>query len=133
MNGNLLWARDQQREIHSVAELDAFLTTLSQQVEGTMAVAVELFMDDDTGMCIVIGERVSHVSFYSKRGGPLVVKAVGTADVPLHETEDEIVAFLYCGEYSEVLRRDTVPVEVAREALRHYFLTGQRPNNIAWE
>ena len=133
MLGRLTWERDQEKDIGTVEELDATLSSLAEEAKVTRSIAVELFMDGETGMCIAVGDDISPVSFYSRRGGPLVVNARGRWGEPVVQGKEILFAFSYYGEYSEVLRQETVPIDVAREAMRIYFQTGKRPDNLIWE
>ena len=133
MPGSLSWERDHKADVSTVEELDAVLTSIAEQAEGGRAVAVQLFMNSGIGLCIVVGGDVSLASFYSEHGGPLVVNVCGQLPEEEIGRDDEIVIFSYEGEYSEVLRRECVPVAMAHEAMRLFFVTGQRPDNLMWD
>jgi len=133
MLGHLTWGHDQSADVSTVEELDAVLSSIARDASDTKTIiAVELFMDDDTGMCITVGDQLSPACFYSRRGGPLVVNAIGRGGERAEPEGDDLFVFSYHGEYSEVLRRDTLPIETAREGMRLYFLKGRRPDNITW-
>ena len=129
MAGYLMWEHDQQVEVNSVEELDLLLDLLDQralEVRGGISFGVQLEVNDETTMLIVLGGKVSHAEFYSDHGRPLAVGSRGPWD------DDELIAFNVWGQRSEMPKRFCVPIEDAREALRQYFRTGRRPDNIAW-
>jgi Immunity protein Imm1 len=46
---------------------------------------------------------------------------------------DDLVVFRFMGDSSEFPIRHAIPIESAREAIRHFFRTGQLPDTIKWE
>jgi hypothetical protein len=66
------------------------------------------------------------VEFHSTDPRPNGFGSVGPWD------DDEVIDFNFKGEITEMQRRYWVPISDAREALRLYFLTGDRPDNINW-
>jgi hypothetical protein len=43
------------------------------------------------------------------------------------------VVFRFEGQWTEVLRRNCVPVDVMLQIAKHFFLTGSLPHWIDWE
>jgi hypothetical protein len=87
------------------------------------------------------------VDFIAEDGASLTV-GCGAADVPLcfqasndppyyrsrgDGQSDALQAFLYSGAESEFRDADLVPVATAAEAVREFFRTGCRPDNVDWE
>lgn len=122
----LLWHEDNRSEIDSVEELDRALDRLTAEAREDLPFAVQVCLDDRTAMLIVVGRDVSHVEFTSPTSRPLVVVCEGPWD------DDELIELTHGGVWSELPRRYWVPISEAREAVRAFFRTGTRPNNIRW-
>jgi hypothetical protein len=56
---------------------------------------------------------------------PPSIHAVGSAQ--------GTIVFQYGGEWSEFPRSEVIAMETGREAMRHFFSTGELPNAIEWE
>jgi hypothetical protein len=120
------WGPGESTEVASVEELDRLLDDLSAKARSQGPFTVEISVNDRTAISAVLGRDDSHLEFYSPDQGALVIGCRGPWD------DDTLIPFTYMGSYSELPRRYFVPVKQAREALRRYFLTGVRPENIAW-
>lgn len=126
MTPRLEWNEDQQVEVHSLDELEHLIDELSRQAQGELPFSVELYGNVDTCLSIAVGGEISHMEFYSAKSRPLVVGCRGPWN------EDELVVFLHRGHYSEIPKKFCVSMANAREALRRYFLNGEKPDNVAW-
>lgn len=126
MPGILVWSdeEDGRREVATVEELDRVVDELSASADSPFS--VELMVDENTAISVVVGLDISLVNFYSATEQPNYLGSVGPWD------DDELVVFYHRGHYSEVPKVHFVPIDDAREALRYYFRTGQRPPNITW-
>jgi hypothetical protein len=122
----LEWDQDQYTEVRSLPELDHLINELSRKAQSKMPFSVELRMNPETSLSIVVGNEISHINFFSAKSSPPMVGCHGPWN------DNELLEFLYRGEYSEIPRRFCVPIADAREAIRRYFLTGIRPDNVAW-
>lgn len=122
----LEWGEGQLAHVNSLEDLDRLIDKLSQEAATGLPFSIELSMNSDTALSIVIGNKISHMNFFSMTSVPHVVGCRGLWN------DDELFVFLYGNEYSEMPRKYCVPVEVALEALRQYFLTGVRPQNVVW-
>lgn len=130
MNGHLMWGQEDHADISSVEELDRALDQLTIESERIgMPTGVQLQIDGGAAMSIVVGREESHVEFYSPTARP---PAVGCRGPWQGEEGDELLVFNFGGEYTEIEKRYSVPVAQAREAIRIFFTTGLRPENIAW-
>ena len=50
------------------------------------------------------------------------------------DRSDEPLAFYVAGDhYSETLRRNTISADAARNAIRHFVLTGELSPDLSWE
>lgn len=127
MNPCLTWDENEQCIVHSVSELDQMIEKLTAKAkEENMPFTVELQVDPETALVIVVGREESHVAFYSTASRPPIVTSIGPWD------EDEQIVFTHRGHWSSMDKRFWVPIAEAREAMRSYFLTGRRPDNITW-
>jgi hypothetical protein len=123
----LEWDENQQADVHSLDELERLIDELSLQAQGELPFSVELYGNVDTCLSILVGGEVSHLEFFSAKSRPPVVVSSGPW------SDDEFVVCTHRGHYSEMPKKYCIPVADAREALRRYFLTGERPDNVAWE
>lgn len=126
VNRYVLW-EDRRVDVGTVSQLDSLLDELTVAASTTLPIAATLHVGDDDALVIVVGGRESHVEYYSATARPPLIGCTGPWD------DDQLVAFTFGGQYSEVPRRWTVPVEEAREAMRRFFETGKRPSNINWD
>jgi len=118
----LLWHNGKQ-EVNSLVELDTLLDELAKTSQDF---SVELCANNLTALSITVGSNESHVEFYSETEHPPVSICKG------EQGTDERYFFLHQGEPSSVWKRDCVSIELARAAMREYFITKTKPNNITW-
>jgi Immunity protein Imm1 len=121
----LLWEGN-RAEVDSLELLDAEIDHLTDEACKGMPFSVQVCLDYGTAMLIVVGRPESHLEFTSPTNQPLMVGCVGPCD------DDELIEFSHGGQHSELPRRFWVPTSEAREALRTFFRTGERPSNIRW-
>lgn len=122
----LLWNKS-RINVHSVQEIDKVLDKLISEIEDGTSHGIQLVANDKTGLLITIGSTLSHIEFYSSDVHPPVVGYFEDTD------DEELFYFHYEGELSSVKKRSCVSIEKARETMRLYFLTGEKPTNIAWQ
>jgi hypothetical protein len=123
----LIWSEDKKAQINSIEELNDWINKFIEEANSTgNSFAIELAVDSSSALFITIGQPESHLEFFSETGRPIVVACIGPWD------SDDLIKFDGMGEPCEMEKRYCVPVEDALTALRTYFLTGQRPNNIKW-
>lgn len=82
---------------------------------------------DNPGMT----EPLACLNFTGASLNPPYLTAVG--DPSLTYEKGGVVVFRYGGEWTEILRRNCVPVEKMLEVVKHFFLTGSLPIWIPWE
>lgn len=128
MSVYLEWDEHQCAEVSSVEELDRLLDQLTLQARNEQPFSVDLVADAGTALSIVVGDVIAPVNFYSPTGHPLVVGC----SYPWEEDGDQLFVFFARGSYSETEKRYTIPIADAREAMRRFLVTGQRPDNITW-
>ena len=83
---------------------------------------------DNPGMT----EPLACLNFTAASRDPPCLTAVG--DPSLSYENGGVVVFRYeQGTWTEILRRNCVPVETMVRVAKHFFLTGSLPNWISWE
>jgi hypothetical protein len=117
------WGDDEARDVTTIAELDALLDRLSHLERPTI---VELFHEKGTTLAIGVGLGDSVVVFFGNDGSSW------TAAGNLERKGDSLV-FDFCGEPSEFLPTMALACAVARAAVRSFFESGERPNDVVWQ
>jgi Immunity protein Imm1 len=122
---SLNWAQSEVA-VGSVQELDALLDRLTVEAQNDRPFMVALAREDGSTLSIGLGSDESVASsvsgswdppYYISRGDP------GRA---------EPIAFHYSGEMTEFPPWSAIPVEDAREAMRHFFTTGELSPKVDW-
>jgi hypothetical protein len=127
MTPYLFWDRDKRAEFHSLHELEQLIEQLTiQATKDNMPLGIEVNVNIQTCLLITVGCEKSHLAFHTTTG-PYAVVCRGPWD------SDERIEASFMGEPSSVEKRYCVPIADAQEALRRYFQTGARPDNIMWE
>jgi hypothetical protein len=127
MTAYILWDRNERTEFSSLEELEKLIDQLSAKAQETnVPLGVQVCVYENTGLLITVGREESHLEFYSASDRPRGVGSLGPWD------NDELIEGNFMGERSEMARRYWVPMADAREALRRYFQTGVRPDNMNW-
>ena len=128
MTPYLLWDRDERANFESLNELEGLIDELSAKaLKENVPLGVQVCVNSTSGLLVTVGKEESHMEFYSETDRPRGVGSHGPWD------DDTLIEGNFMGERSEMARRYWVPIADAREALRRYFLTGARPDNINWE
>ncbi|MEZ4666592.1 MAG: Imm1 family immunity protein [Anaerolineae bacterium] len=122
----LEWNKDENSEVPTLEELNRLIGQLETEGRTSRAFTVTVRVNDETGMTMVVGRQESHITFYDANARPPVRGCTGPWD------DDQLIVYSYRGHYSEIPRRFCVPIADAREAMRIYFRTGQRPENLSW-
>jgi len=123
----LEWGEANVREVQSIDDLDRALDELASSMQSEPALA-ELFAPDGSSLAIGLGTAWSVVSYIGPTGEPPYFHSVGSGQGP----EDDPVVFMFRGHYSDFPPDACVPMDLAREAARVFFRTGQRPTNVTW-
>jgi hypothetical protein len=53
--------------------------------------------------------------------------------VGAHPSSGSVAFYVAADHYSETLRRNTISVDVARAAMRHFVATGKLSRDVNWE
>lgn len=121
------WGLDGIKRVESLAELDEVLDVLSTQFRDERAVLAVIEAPSGASLAIGLGRASSYLNFIMASKDPPYYSSVGDADA------DGAEVFLFADEWSEYPKRNLVPIDVAREAARHFFEYGERTPRIAWE
>jgi hypothetical protein len=78
-----------------------------------------------------LDQRLACVEFNQASQDPPYLAVVG--DPSLAAENGGVVVFRFEGQWTEVLRRNCVPVDVMLQIAKHFFLTGTLPDWIDWE
>lgn len=110
-------------EVSNVAELDTELDRLAELNRGK-PVIVEIINEKGDSLSIGLGGNESLLHLVSSNGPYWVstgnARAKGTA------------VFYLDGQWTEIRRKQLVPIAEAREAVRHWYLTGSLSPALRW-
>lgn len=87
---------------------------------------VELYQRDGSSLAIGVGRDRSVVTYIRSVEEPDWLSASD-------DEQDEPMVFYLHGHFSEFPPDAAVPVADAVEAMRRFYATGQRPDNIRWQ
>jgi Immunity protein Imm1 len=120
------WGENGDREIATLAELESMLDELGQAEESAL---VEVMSPSGNSLAIAVGggENESMLNYIPADRNPPYLSSVG------NEKAAGTFEFSFAGEWSESPRRHLIPSAVARNAVRHFFLTGELSSDVHWE
>jgi len=123
------WGTSEQ-VIESVDALDALLEELHADAlqSEPVLVTVELPHSGDS-LSIGLGHHVSVLNSVSGSGDPPYLSSRGGPE----DEEGATVQFRYMGEWSEYPMKNVIPMDMARQAMRHFVRTGALDPAVAWE
>ena len=112
----------------TVQEVDELIDRLHGEFLGRDPVLVTVTLDH-TGdsLAIGLGAARSILNYVSGSRDPPYFTSVGEL------RSNELVSFVFGGEWSELPIRHTIPVDTARKVLSHFCETGKLSDDIGWE
>jgi len=119
------WNGDCEKEVASLGDLEALLDQLHDKNQAVMVV-VESPANGDS-LAIGLGRNVSVLNFVPGAGDPPYFTSLG------FDMSEEPIEFNFMGEQSEFPMRNTVSIDVARNAIREFFESGKMASSIEWE
>jgi hypothetical protein len=122
----LSWAEDESVPVHSVQELDERLDELDRRARDDLPLVAGIERADGKALSIGLGRDRSVLNYMSSLDPPYFTSHDENAD------EGGTIVFYYYGHESEFPADAAVPMEDAREAVRRFFETGERPENLDW-
>lgn len=114
--------------VASLRELDEWLDRLSAMAEQQDPFVVELVNATYGALGMGLGHPTSALAFKFGDDPPYYESAGPRARLKLPGN----ACFYYQGQWSEFPPETLVPNETARAAMREFFATGKRPENIVW-
>lgn len=119
---------DAERPINSINELEALLDDIhGEAIRRRPCLASIELSPTGASLSIGLGREVSILNYVSGTGNPPYFSSSGGLSA------DEAVHFYFMGDWSEYPLRNTIPVEVARRAVRYFYQTGQLDPAVTWE
>jgi hypothetical protein len=116
-------------EVSSVEQLDELLDRLAARgTELGLPFNVTLEGPGDTTMDIIVGAPIASVEW--TREDPWDCRVGASSE---HEDDQTPIEFAGNGQHSELERRWWINSPIAREAIRHYFVTGELTPDVRWE
>jgi Immunity protein Imm1 len=104
------------------------IATLVAPNGDTLSIGIASPLDGDNPG---LDQPLACVEFNQASQEPPYLVVVG--DSSLTAENGGVVVFRFEGQWTEVLRRNCVPVDVMLQITRHFFLTGAVPDWIDWE
>jgi immunity protein Imm1 of predicted polymorphic toxin system len=112
--------------VGSVQELDALLDRLTREAQAELPFVVSLAREDGSTLSIGLGREESVANYVSGSWDPPYYVSRGDPD------RTGAVEFVYSGEMTEYPPWSAIPAEDAREAMRHFFTTGELSPKLEW-
>jgi hypothetical protein len=126
----VVWNHGEVQDIvNSMSELDALLDRIHNATAQDRLNDIVIVSPTGDNIAIVMGASETVLSWISADGDPPYFASRGESE----KIEPVFTCFLYGSEHTEYARRNVIPTERGREALRNFFATGKRPSNIEWE
>jgi hypothetical protein len=116
---------DQEVGIESLDKLDAYISLLEKQGQRSDYPFFCELIIASLILMISFGRSLSAARFYDT--------SMKKDDYSLGEAVDGLEVVFYGGHWTEIDRRELIPYEQAREALRNFYATGNKPQNIRWQ
>lgn len=113
-------------EVTSLQELDDLLDRLEEEAERGDPLIVGLEMPNGASLSLGLG-RSESVLNYVDSPDPPYYSSLGD------EGAEGSIVFYLDGHWTELPRSAAIPIEDAREAMRRFFETGKRPENVRWQ
>jgi hypothetical protein len=104
------------------------IATLVAPNGDTLSIGIASPLDGDNPG---LDQPLACVEFNQASQDPPYLVPIG--DPTLTEGDGGVVVFRFEGQWTEVLRRNCVPVDVMLQIAKHFFLTGTLPDWIDWE
>lgn len=124
----ITWSEQERRVAATVGDVDRVLDELDRRYRGRDPQLVTVEVNSTrASLAIGIGQDRSVLNYVAGNRDPPYFTSTGDLDV------DELITFRFNGAPSEFPLRNSVPIEVAREATRHFCSTGRLTSAIAWE
>ncbi len=125
---NLRWSDlEAPVALASVAELDRWLDRIDENCDPESPTIVDVEVHSHVAS-IGLGIELSFVHLVTESGLPPYCITVGNVN-----HDESIDFFLYGNHHSEISGRNLIPLQLAREVLREFVLTGVQSSRVEWE
>jgi len=122
------WAKDGERDVSSLAELEALLDDLQRKYRRSRPALITIEAPENQGtLTIGLGLDVSVLNHIPESGNPPYLSSLGNPNA------EGITVFYYMGDWTEIHQRHLIPIDLAREGVRHFCKTGHLLDKIEWE
>jgi hypothetical protein len=123
------WGQGERAQVETAAELDALLDRVADEARAMgKPQDVQVTVASAGTLGIVVGGDRSLLNHIPADSDPPYLVSVGGQG-----GEDPFVFYVAGDHYSESLCRNTIPMELARVAMRHFFTTGSLTHEVEWE
>ena len=114
-------------EVHDAGQLDARLDSIAASCKPDRPTIVDLHIHRHS-VSFGLGLPETFVQVQSESGMPPYFVTVGDS------TAEGVLTFYLMGSHhTEILRRHAISSVAAREIVREFFVTGERPSEVEWE
>jgi hypothetical protein len=123
------WGHGEREEVCTAEELDALLDRVAVEARAAgKPQDVQVTVEGAGTLGIVVGDDRSVLNHVPADLDPPYMVSVGG------EGGEEPFVFYVAGDhYSEALRRNTIPPDAGRAAMRHFLMTGALSPEVQWE
>jgi hypothetical protein len=127
MNFKVQWAENGQKDVCTLSELDAVLDDLQDKHCGEPVLVAIEGPENRGSLTIGLGLDRSVLNHVPASGDPPYLSSIGNADA------EGIVVFYYMGHWTEIRQLHLIPIDLAREAARYFFVTGRLLEQVKWQ
>lgn len=123
----ITWSENERRTAATLEQVDRLLDELDIRWKRDPQLVTVEVDGSRASLAIGVGRERSVLNFVAGTKDPPYFTSIGDVDI------DEPITFRFNGSPSEFPMRNSVPYEVAREAMRYFCATGELSSAITWE
>jgi len=127
------WNDRGEFKISTLEELEQILDRFEEQHQGNKASIVQIFLPSGTYMMVGLGHhhQLSCLSYVSPHDSFCPCR-IGIGDK--NDKSKEVIEFLYGNQTEEFRKRESIPKEIARRAVRYFVQTGgELTDEVTWD
>ena len=122
------WNRELAR-IESEEDLERTLREVPAQASSPNAI-VNIWSPTGDVLSVGISDGLACMNFTGSSGDPPYYKVVGHPEL---SPQDGVIVFRYEGQWTEIPKRNCVPVQVMIRGAKDFYRTGELPEWLEWE
>jgi len=124
------WNDSGEFKISTLEELEQTLDKFEEQHQSNKASIVHIFLPSGTYMIVGLGHyKLSWLSYVSPNDNSYK-RSIGYKN----DKSKEIIKFWYGNQKDEFIKRELIPKEMARRAVRHFVQTGgELTDEVTWD